>query len=71
MSASYERARSMLASAGRAEESLLVRKPLEIDRGGAPHMGIDANGRDVYAGPEDARYQAILTWARDGFPEEP
>lgn len=65
---SFERARSMLASAGRPEDSVLLRKPLEIDRGGAPHLGIDEHGQDVFPSPDDPRYQAILTWARSGFP---
>ncbi|MCB9593970.1 MAG: hypothetical protein H6719_14650 [Sandaracinaceae bacterium] len=69
--ASYERARSMLASAGRAEDSVLLRKPLEIDRGGAPHMGIDHHGQDVYQSVDDESYQAILQWARTGFPGSP
>ncbi|MCA9604508.1 MAG: hypothetical protein KC619_02865 [Myxococcales bacterium] len=66
--ASYERARSMLASAIRAEDAVLLRKPLEIDRGGAPHLGIDEHGQDVFPSTEDERYQTILSWARSGFP---
>lgn len=65
--ATYERARSMLAGAASASESLLVRKPLEVDQGGAPHFGTDAYGRDVFPDQEDSRYQAILRWA-DGAP---
>lgn len=67
MQATYDRARSMLASASRPEESLLVRKPLAVERGGAPHMGIDEHGRDVYQSPEDEGYQLLLTWARTGY----
>jgi len=67
--ATYERARSMLASAHRAEESLLLRKPLEIDAGGAPHMGVDGHGRDVYASPDAAGYRTIFAWARPAFAE--
>ena len=62
----YHRARSMLASVSRPEDSLLLRKPLEVDRGGAPHMGIDQHGRDLYASPDDPAYQLILEWARTG-----
>ena len=69
--AAYERARSMLASAPSAEESLLLRKPLEVDLGGAPHMGIDDNGRDVYGSRDAAGYQALLAWATGGEPVEP
>lgn len=71
MNESYERARSMLGSATRAEDTLLVRKPLEIDQGGAPHLGIDNHGQDLYASPEDPSYQVLLTWARTGIPESP
>lgn len=59
----YSRARSMLAGAGRVEDSLLLRKPLEIDRGGAPHLGIDASGRDVFPSVDDPRYVDVLDWA--------
>ena len=69
--ASYRRASSMLGSAGRPEDTLLVRKPLEVDVGGAPHMGIDMHGRDVYASVDDEGYAILLTWARTAFPDEP
>ena len=69
--AAFDRARSMLAGATRAEETLLIRKPLEVDRGGAPHLGIDEHGRDVYADPDDpdSGYRVLLDWARTGFAE--
>lgn len=63
--AAYERARSMLASVRSAEEALLLRKPLEVDEGGAPHMGIDDFGRDVYATPEAGGYQTLLAWGSE------
>jgi len=69
--AAYERARSMLASAATPEEALLLRKPLEVDLGGAPHMGIDAFGRDVYATREANGYQILLAWASGGELGEP
>ena len=61
--ASYDRARSMLASVAIVEDSLLVRKPLEVDQGGAPHMGIDHNGRDVYQTTGEPGYVTIRDWA--------
>jgi len=67
--ASYERARSMLASAARPEDSVLLRKPLSIDRGGAPHMGIDEHGQDVWASPEDPNYILLRDWASRTAPE--
>lgn len=63
----YDRARSMLAGADRAEDSLLLRKPLEVDRGGAPHLGTDSNGRDVYASPDVGEYRILLQWASPAF----
>lgn len=66
---SFERARSMLAAADTAEQSLLVRKPLAVGAGGAPHMGLDALGQDLYSSPEEAGYQALLDWARMGLSE--
>jgi hypothetical protein len=69
LDATYARARSMLSSAPSPERSLLLRKPLEVDQGGAPHMGIDMHGRDVYANTEAQGYVALLEWAQagDGF----
>lgn len=67
LAAAYERARSMLAAAHTPDETLLLRKPLEIDVGGAPHRGIDTHGQDVYRSPDDASYQVLLEWARTGF----
>ena len=64
---SYERALSMLGSYGgaaTAEDSLLLRKPLEASEGGAAHQGLDAFGRNVYASKEDAGWQRIAQWAR-------
>lgn len=61
--ATYDRARSMLASAESPEESLLLRKPLEVDVGGAAHLGIDEMGRDVYPDREHASWIALLEWA--------
>jgi len=68
---SYERARSMLGSARRAEDTLLVRKPLAVDQGGAPHLGIDDYGQDLYPSTEHPSYQILLSWARTGIPESP
>jgi hypothetical protein len=68
---SYDRARSMLAGASRAEDTLLLRKPLEVDSGGAPHLGTDAYGRDVYANPGVPEYQFLRTWAAPVFEGSP
>jgi hypothetical protein len=67
---SFERAWSMLASAARAEETLLVRKPLAVDAGGAPHMGTDEHGQDVYSSRGEPNFEVLLSWARMGIPPE-
>jgi hypothetical protein len=63
--ATMERARSMLVAAARPEDSLLLRKPLELSAGGAAHMGRDRFGRNLFATTDDPRYRALLTWAND------
>lgn len=65
---SFERARSMLAGADDAASTLLVRKPLAVDVGGASHMGRTALGTDVYASTDDPGYQILLSWAQTAYP---
>ena len=60
--ATYARARSMIAESARPDESLLVRKPLDVQQGGGAHQGIDAFGRDVYLDTTDENYQLLLSW---------
>lgn len=62
--ATFERARSMLAGASSPRESLLLRKPLASEAGGASHEGTDAFARDVYRSEDAAGWQALATWAR-------
>ena len=59
LTASYQRARSMLANDGNIEDSPLLQKPL-IDG----HEGHDEWGRNVYWSKGDPNYQALLNWAR-------
>ncbi len=61
--ASFDRARSMLATVPDPLQSLLLRKPLETSAGGSSHMGLDALGRNVYASMEDPSWQTIAAWA--------
>jgi hypothetical protein len=61
VSQSYERARSMI-DARHPQESLLLRKPLESQAGGAGHKGVDAYRRNVYLTVQDPRYQALRNW---------
>lgn len=57
-SASYESALTML-DAEHPERSLLLKKPLAIEAGGASHGGNDAFGRNVYRTAHDEGYLAI------------
>ncbi len=63
LSLSFSRARSMVSAADPAS-SLLVRKPLARVDGGAGHEGDDVWGEAVYRTSADARYAALLHWAR-------
>jgi hypothetical protein len=63
LTASYQRARSMLANDGDIENSPLLQKPL-IDG----HEGHDEWGRNVYWDKSDPNYQALLNWARSMRP---
>jgi hypothetical protein len=58
---SYDRARSMI-DPGKPAYSLLLRKPLASDAGGAGHKGDDALGRNVYASTQDPNYQTLRAW---------
>ena len=61
--AAFDRSRSMLVGASEPADAWLVRKPLETSVGGAPHMGRDSLGRDVYATRDDPGWRAIAAWA--------
>jgi hypothetical protein len=43
-------------------DSLLLRKPLAVERGGADHAGVDNYGRNVYRTPDDEGYRTIARW---------
>lgn len=43
-------------------ESLLLRKPLSVEAGGAGHRGVDAYGRDVYRTTQDSGYVTLARW---------
>ena len=60
----YDRARSMLASSARVEESLLLQKPLEPEAGGQGHKGVDDLGRNVFASKRDDGWRLLLDWAK-------
>lgn len=58
---SYERARAMIDAAA-PRDSLLLRKPLELQAGGAPHEGVDDLGRDVYQSMSERGYEVLARW---------
>lgn len=65
----FARARSMLAGADSAADTLLVRKPLAVDAGGSSHMGRTSLGTDVYENTDARGYQILLSWAQTAYPE--
>jgi hypothetical protein len=66
---SYERARSMLATADELAHSALLSKPLEPSAGGQGHKGVDELGRNVFASVDDPGYAVLASWARStGLP---
>lgn len=42
--------------------SLLLRKPLAVEAGGAGHLGVDNYGRDVYRTTQDNGYVVLARW---------
>ncbi len=59
----YTRARSMLFGSDGPETSLLLRKPIPVEQGGAGHKGDDPWGNAVYRSVDDARYTTLYRWA--------
>jgi hypothetical protein len=60
---SFGRARSMLENVSEVEDSLLLRKPLSLEAGGAGHEGHDGWGQSVYASTKNPAYRALRAWA--------
>ena len=58
---SYQLALSMV-DAGHPQESLLLRKPLAVEAGGAAHLGADGFGRNVYRTVNDSGYLVLARW---------
>ncbi|HET8936145.1 MAG TPA: hypothetical protein VFN67_22025 [Polyangiales bacterium] len=61
---SYQRTLSMLATAELVEDSLLLRKPLEVQAGGQGHKGVDDLGRNVFVSKQDPGWQMLLAWSK-------
>lgn len=66
----FTRARSMLMSEEGPARSPLLRKPLAIQAGGAPHKGDDPWGQAIYPSKQDERYKTLFFWATTP-PEKP
>jgi len=60
---SYDRARSMLATADTLAAELLLTKPLEPAAGGQGHKGVDDLGRNVFSSSADPGYRVLVAWA--------
>jgi len=43
-------------------DSLLLRKPLAVEAGGADHAGVDKFGRNVYRTPDDEGFLILQRW---------
>lgn len=48
--------------------SLLLRKPLSVEAGGAGHRGVDSYGRDVYRTTQDSGYVTLARWVFSDAP---
>jgi len=59
----YQRALSMLASSKNVEDSLLLRKPLELGAGGQGHKGVDDLGRNAFPSVTDPGFVLLRAWA--------
>jgi hypothetical protein len=64
---SYDRARSMIDPRD-PPRSLLLRKPLEVEAGGAGHEGTDRFGRDVYRTVDDPSFRVLVNWVLAAAP---
>jgi hypothetical protein len=58
---SYDRARSLI-DPNDPDQSLLLRKPLEVSAGGEGHQGADDLGRNVYQDKTDPSFVALRHW---------
>ena len=59
----FERSRSLVFPGADCEASPFLRKPLEVDSGGASHRGNGVHGRDIYARTDDPSYVLLRDWA--------
>jgi hypothetical protein len=64
----YSLAQSMIDRADPAS-SLLLRKPLAVEAGGAGHLGVDKYGRNVYRTAQDTGYLVLARWVMSQEPQ--
>jgi hypothetical protein len=70
LSATYALALSMIDAQDPAR-SLLLRKPLAVEAGGAGHLGVDKYGRNIYRTTQDAGYLVLARWVMSPPPSPP
>lgn len=70
LTATYSLALSMIDE-GDPGQSLLLRKPLAVEVGGAGHLGLDRYGRDVYRTQQDSGFVALARWVHAPPPAMP
>ena len=61
--ANYDRVRAY-AAATSAELPDLLRKPLQLEAGGAGHTGVDRYGKNVYPSKADLRWRMLEAWVQ-------
>jgi hypothetical protein len=70
VSGTYSLALSMIDVADPAR-SLLLRKPLAVEAGGAGHLGVDKFGRDIYRTAQDPGYVVLARWVLSATAQAP
>jgi hypothetical protein len=61
VAATYQRAVSFIDSID-AKRSLLLKKPLAVEAGGAGHLGVDKFGRNLYRTTDSPGYLTLARW---------
>jgi hypothetical protein len=67
VASTYSLSLSMIDAADPAH-SLLLKKPLAVEAGGAGHLGVDKYGRNVYRTAQDAGYLVLARWVMSAPP---
>jgi hypothetical protein len=61
--ANFDRVRSYAATTS-ADLPDLLRKPLQLEAGGAGHTGVDRFGKNVYGSKDDPRWRLLEAWVQ-------